>query len=952
MVRLWLLLLIAFSFTFSGCTRNTDKNSLSFSMSSTSSSGYGAQSVDDFALGYLAINLVYPNGKRVFKSYETRKIFELIADSTSTGTALGSVIQLPDDPSVQFIPSDPANPFKGEFIIDVEGPDVVAASGVKFQLLTLDRGIEGTTEDGKERFQYAELPSIDIGGETEVVIDSFLESTTVTNKVEFGGRFLDTPTSGPSGPISYMYSPGNGSPAMKVHEGFMAKGWFTASAFDGFNLSIQLEPHALNVLNEPRVLFEDINASSTIFTVGSETYRAEFDVPAFKRAYNIFESSPESQLGGRYVMGFFTGPNNVIVQTALTGGGYEVCYHDKSIAIPEAYKGGDTDQSDRMLYVASGGTSADVRPLNGGVLKTFGNFSYAEDCLFKSNQHMAFLPQYLASGGGDGGFGMNVPFGVVDAADARQPFLRRHYDRFSQELGLEIRMLPGTEEIFSGISVLYKERSDSNDGDNYYGGGEDITCKEFAIEQGFTEFASLDPSTSNHSLNISPAEAHMNELLLCPYIEVAGVRNFIRSGIHLERIIHDDWEGDLGIGAEDFNVVGGDEFMSATIYGEYSKLIGLAQEPGMPELLRITRSNTGTDYLKEGDEILVSVHSKEGSNTCGDHFYVDNDGNPGTNEINTGYGNYYRVLYKVDSDNYVVQRKGILADIFNSGNAGHLSITPAVGTDHCGAYVTRVREFKNLIIDPTRVISANRFDYTTGGGIIALKVNGDLQFAGNGGAIEAAGRGYEADFTSSTYGGGVYGPGGGSDTVSGGSPGSSSAGGGAGAKGDGADGAGAEAGGVFVNQGPFAFGSAGGQDATPSNDPTDVANRWGTGGGVVAINARRVQVAGATNTSTIKAYGSDGTGGSGGGGGGSLILNIPEVEVLSGNQLELLAHGGDAASSTGGVGGGGQMELRTCIYNWADFLVETSIAPSAVGFLNGAGGMSFTQSHINDGCNN
>ncbi|MEZ4870727.1 MAG: hypothetical protein R2827_00490 [Bdellovibrionales bacterium] len=199
---------------------------------------------------------------------------------------------------------------------------MVASSGVKFQLLAIDKGMPDSALSGTERFRYAELPSLNVGGLTEVVVDTFVESQIITNRVEFGGRFIDTvsPTvTGPTGKLAYVFQPANGSQPMKVHEGFITNGWFQALALDGINLSLYLEPGPLNGF-AGRFLLENFNANQNFLTAQSgENWKMTMEFPAYNRSHGFSDDS-EKEIGGKITMGFWFDPTNTAVQTAVTDG--------------------------------------------------------------------------------------------------------------------------------------------------------------------------------------------------------------------------------------------------------------------------------------------------------------------------------------------------------------------------------------------------------------------------------------------------------------------------------------------------------------------------------------------------------------------------------------------------------------------------------------------------------
>ncbi|MEZ4870726.1 MAG: hypothetical protein R2827_00485 [Bdellovibrionales bacterium] len=388
------------------------------------------------------------------------------------------------------------------------------------------------------------------------------------------------------------------------------------------------------------------------------------------------------------------------------------------------------------------------------------------------------------------------------------------------------------------MTMYTKCCSNSNGGDDHYQ-PEDETCLEYAQANGYTKEGDIATNLGIYSMTMTPQKVSSHEMLFCPYFtKTDGTAIYVNAGLQIDSMEPDTWSDGTGLGAANLSLVAGENFGDAgTILGAYAKIQGVSNATGFPEFLQISTTTPSNDVIEEGDEILVTVGSRSGPSACGVDYHVDNVGNLYTNDIGPGYFGFYRVVEKSASNSYVVEKKGILKQMITPSLAGNMLATPTVATTHCAAYITKVVEAKDLTFGAGgRILSANQFNAGTGGGVIALRINGTLDMTDNLSSIEAAGAGYYSAASANQYGQGVKGLGGVTDTESGGQ-GGTFGGGGAGAGGSGGDSSSGQMGGDNFSGGDgFLMGSAGGQDGSASNNPI---SRQGSGGGIIYLAARK-----------------------------------------------------------------------------------------------------------------
>ncbi len=384
-----------------------------------------------------------------------------------------------------------------------------------------------------------------------------------------------------------------------------------------------------------------------------------------------------------------------------------------------------------------------------------------------------------------------------------------------------------------------------------------------------------------------------------------------------------------------------------------------------------------------GDEVMVIAMAGKGqlgpaaNNDYGACGYRGWNGSYSFGKI-VSLSSSYSAGYVVNYD-FVIAGASILSNMWKNadGDANNFEFDGTSGDDifatntrlgftetnpnFCNIQVVKVPHFYNLAIDPTRVLSAPNFNWNTGGGVLAFRVNGALSLDESS-AIETNGKGYPG--LVSSVGGGEFG----STTCT---PNANSNGGGCGNGSTTAGGGGGHGNTAYPAMGQI---SGGNGEGTPTaiggfsvGEDCGDGSCYGTlkhkifmggagganagiagtpGGGIVYIMARNISVGcvGTGGVCTVKPVissngNTSGSNGEGAGAGGSVFLGYASSTNFT--QTILKADGGGNVDITydAGPGAGGRIQRLSCINETLPNVTVnagTLTGTGAVGAMNGS----------------
>lgn len=784
-----------------------------------------------------------------------------------------------------------------EFILPVqEGPNQLVQV-----LIVTDKLTGGTI------FDYGDqLVNIVPGNNVVEVVTQTLANGEAS--AEAGIRYIRADGTGPTGVVEMLYQPpGANKPLMLVHELYAAGGWMNAHLF-------QTTPLQYRLRETGEMLFSNLNYSHPDFAVSTRMMHMKH--PVFYADEMHDQAAPYEMIpAGEYFMGF-AGPGST---------GKTVCYDvsdnsnmskawvDSSGSVPFQWSGTSGDTGD--FHRTAGGADETSGPCTGGTPFV--------DTLKLQWEELG------EGGGGRGLYGFEGIFAMQKGKYGMTPAQSLYQSRLNTA-ALSWQALPG---VFTGpgavTGVKVFKRYDPNHNSDYRF-NDQIACHELTTKFGFSFAADLPGAAANSVLlqGLSPTNVYDQQVVICPYdaggkflngaaTEVrdigSGVATF-GTGADGTRTISTN----VSNPAADISILGGKVLMA-------KRLVEAVSPDGGTLTLQGGTLNSPNTEFEVGDEILWMVLAEDADN-CGPELM------PGM----YGY-NYVRSL------NTTSRTLTLLAPIVLNGSAVSASALTTAdvnqGGSFCRVFVQRVPHFNNLTLDAsggTRLFDASSLQInTSGGGVLAFRVNGVMDYLGNSNfAITASGYGYRGgqwtatSRTGDSYlgyksnylspvgnaGGGfnLYGGGGGGGGASGGNGGSAS---GTQAGGQGAPTMDLQCGGTCHWEDFFIMGGGGGAGSQSLGD-------GGNGGGIVAVYARTIN---RTSGSGMAIFRSDGMNGNnvsgagedtGGGGGGGTVQVV--AQTLDTN-LNLYATGGPGGSASGtgtaragGGGGGGRLIGRAC----------------------------------------
>lgn len=777
-------------------------------------------------------------------------------------------------------------PGKGPIVREVEykdGPTIIMGQPITVEIADIPTGdgffiqvlaVYESQTNGAMKFLYGDATA-NVKGETSVAITA--DNAGSSNiMVRVAGRYLtnETPDSGPTGVMIAQFLPPNGKPAVTIERSYMVNGWFQAFAIDSATAGFRY------VMADGTIIFNSFNASSAFLSPSAKLLKVIKPVSA--RRENRGDSSeirisPETHS----YLGYFN----------LPATSKRVCFVNQVEGVPGLF---DSTMTTPLKWNASSGAVTDIRVAGGGNSEPFGVFASSGATCTQAmlDAGTSLLFHHFNSDDEEGFAGFNVPYRSMRPLDLHRAFLTGEIDLTNPSnpvWNLKWDYLPGAASTLHATEIWFQ----INNG-NGGGGGRDRNCESMAQEgytlAGETLTTSGSPETfafSGHGMTNS--NYYNYGFSACAYRLIGSVKQYI--GRPTEGGCLSGSCGALdhfGWGTTDYTPNSSINF--SNLGGATQRINNLTVNPVYTEV-----SVGNTSGFVVGKEILALVSGASSGNDCGSY-----QGHP----ISVGTYGFARLLH-IGSG--LRLSKGTFLDVLGTANLSN----SADSANFCYVQMVQVPHYHNLDLEGGQ-ISTSSFDYAgSGGGIVALRVNGTLNLGSPSLRISADAAGYPGGSNTIPNGGGDRrAP---SATVTNDSGGTSDA---AGASGGGGYGNGGNAGTGGSVQGGQAITSGGGGSYQPrlifggggvgTGAP---GNGFGNGGGIIFVMANRI-------TSFGGALVAGGTGGSGysGGGGGSISMVTRQLTGQGSGSITFSAVGAVGASgggSTGG-GGGGYISIMAC----------------------------------------
>ncbi len=863
-----------------GCTRKSDKHSLSIKVPVAQK--VGALSV--YSLDFAVVNVVIPGRPAIVMKKEMK-------DSNSPAIAAGSPV-----------------------VFDVPVANPPANASIFVQALNIYRGDDA----GDLKFFYGDAYTV-VQGETNVVIEAQPSGTSNGKEAQIAGRFFDSGSGGPTGELVAFFDMGNGKLPMIVEKRAMIDGWFEAFAIQGANMDYRVNG---------TLIFDDLNldaagnlrhnVAGTMTNVTFNARRLHMRKPlSYRHEDSSIKPQPETNL----ILGYFDNNGDSFVNAVTRAVVYPTgikegipgAFTNSTTEVPQQFNTLSGFLSTDVVHVA-GGSSAPANQIYTVTSTPCSSATYnAGDCL-------TFNHIKMAGGGREGYSGMAAPFRTMDLAHPREAFATAKYFPAGCAgqncIKLKWALLPGSTSV-TDMEVWYKA---SNSGG---GGDRDRSCADLE-GQGYSKA----PGTANMGAGqfdytnaaLTQSNAFNYSFYLCPKVGTGTTARY------MGRMARVDCMGQC----ENMNHLGwapaGNTPVSTTLTHGSTYRVNGSLNVSSPYYTSVDLMSGSFAF---GDEVMINILGARGTNACGTR---------GGQTLGVGTYGFARVIDGVGT--VVKLSKGtFLEDMAASAVSDTTLQADPVTTDFCFVTLTKVLHYNDLTINASTQINTYAFAFgTPTGGIIPIRVSGKLSMAGNswiraygggypGGAATYHGAGSDWDTDNSgtvannageqgTLGGGGGGHGRGGEPSGGGSGGQGQQNGGGnvrlvmggGGGGSSSDVGSAGGGIVFVAANVvIANGSGNLIDASGGNGLSSGSGGAG-GGGSVFLLARK---AGSTNAGSldISAKGGDGfnAGGGGIGGGGSVTRLVCSTDssypvTIAASVVKGTA-GGDANGSSPGQNG-------------------------------------------------
>ncbi len=871
---------IFISFQF-GCTRTPATSTLRLSLPLSSTDGEQAQTIPaSHKLGFAVFNIQLPGqGPKVYE-FEFRD--EDSANSTSAATP--------------------------ELVLDK-----VPTGSALIQFL----GVYESSTDGLMIFRYGDVAHNIVAGDNLVTIIATSMGSS-SKQYRSMGRLFTSNTGGPTGQMIFHIHPPNNRPKMNLMKYDILNGWFEIfHPGGGINVSYSLASTGETIFGP---FTETSNYFSGIDDANSRTSRFEKPTSFRQGDDGRVESATEFKIG------FFKTPTASPVDFSSK----YVCFLNRLEGVERDYL--DANYTNRLAWDPAGGASTLRKIATGAAdypVTTYSDYYNSATCS-DPNVSMRFYHN-MTSGERGGSVGRNGPFLSVDPGKDYDNHLGLYPWINSSILTYKMfwKIAPGAADGLGGFRVMGKySTSPGSDG-----GGGDETCSDLA-EKGFSEIATLPNSALEYNFVGGsaglPALDSSNlwgyQFAVCPFFQNGQyTSSFIRSRCSGNCSEPKFGRKVAGAGTDhDFTVNVGQDITSISninLRGGDAQVSAVTRLASHYLQLDIAGANSLASF-QAGDDILLTVVSENGGGCA-------MPGLPSVGPHTSATARIYSIL--AAPDRFVVPAGSFLDYLVGNSN---LQQDPNNSGPHCYVMASRIIEFGNLTIEPTRELIAYPLVMGTpaAGGILALRVSGTLAMSDNAG-LNANSVGYEGGMGSQD-GAGRQGLSFAGTSSGGGQSGTTTASGaGGGGIGSGGNSAGVALGGMGTGGGGGGYGSdflyyfgggGGGADGGGA--------AGGIGGGIIYLITNTLNLSGSSSPAFITANGGMGGNttdyGAGGGGGGSVNTFFRNLTSAGAQTLEVRALGGlagVAATENGGGGGGGSVNLVYCQGAIANPILNTSV---------------------------
>ena len=148
---------------------------------------------------------------------------------------------------------------------------------------------------GTQAFYYGDATGLDLNADTATVGVTTTAAGTSSFDGHVYGRYMDDSVGGgPSGVMTGLYTPNDGTPPMTVTTSPIFAGWFSVFVLDTASFTYTLNG---------KTIFDSININSAIFKGSASVVRA--NIPSYDRTN---DSGTTTESASRAILGFF-GPN-------------------------------------------------------------------------------------------------------------------------------------------------------------------------------------------------------------------------------------------------------------------------------------------------------------------------------------------------------------------------------------------------------------------------------------------------------------------------------------------------------------------------------------------------------------------------------------------------------------------------------------------------------------------
>jgi hypothetical protein len=350
------------------------------------------------------------------------------------------------------------------FVVD----GVPSGSGRLIQVLAI------YSNDGADEFYYGDV-SATIEGETSVHIPVTQLGDTGVGEGSIAGRYLDALGNGPTGKLTYYYSP-TGKPRMKVHVDEMIGGWFQLFALKGQGFEYELD----DGISAPILMFGGAVGTDSTALFPASGSDPDWDrvtrvyVPEVYQSHGGPTSDREYRAPAQHVLGWF-GPGAV-------GQSKQICYEDPSPTnIPYGYTTADVNDSTEIMWDANGTSSAvahidDVTAVDSSVNRGGLAYSIGSEnlCDPGGDRYVDFLSiDYKALANHDGALAFQLPVKMTDSGSSYRQRMNVTINQgtdveFSWEFLPGVTVADGNTRGIDGVDIYWRALPENSDNRENY----------------------------------------------------------------------------------------------------------------------------------------------------------------------------------------------------------------------------------------------------------------------------------------------------------------------------------------------------------------------------------------------------------------------------------------------------------------------------------------------------